>query len=58
MIRIVDDARTHVRRFTCPLCGSEIVADFEEVNKYTGILRCPVCNEHICWISGDLADEE
>lgn len=58
MIRIVDDARTHVRRFTCSLCGSEIVADFEEVNWYTGALRCPVCNTSICWTDGDLVYEE
>ena len=58
MIRIVDDARTHVRHFTCPLCGSEIVADFNEVNRYTGVLSCPVCDEHICWTTGDLVDGE
>lgn len=58
MIRIVDDARTHVRSFTCLLCGSEFVADFEEVDKRTGELKCPVCNTSICWAIGDLVDEE
>lgn len=58
MIRIIDDARTHVRRFTCLICGSEFVADFEEVNWYTGCLKCPVCNASICWTDGDLIDGE
>ena len=58
MIRIVDDARTQVRRFTCLRCGSEFVADFEEVNRRIGSVRCPVCNAYISWPDGDLVDGE
>lgn len=58
MIRIVDDARTQIRRFTCSICGTEFVADFEEANKYTGFLECPICRASKSWTIGDIVYDE
>lgn len=57
MIRILKDARTQTRSFSCLTCGTEFVADFEEMN-YTGTLRCPVCKSSVTWALGDIVYDE
>lgn len=58
MIRILKDARTQTRRFACLVCGTEFVADFEEVNTCTGHLKCPVCKTSMSWSVGDIVYDD
>ncbi len=52
MIKILVDSRTYTRCFRCPNCGTEYIADYEEVDRITGYLQCPTCNASAEWVSG------
>jgi predicted RNA-binding Zn-ribbon protein involved in translation (DUF1610 family) len=53
-MRIVDKAVRKVYRFNCPVCGSRLEADYQELVDIGGKVskfHCPVCKKerHISW---------